>query len=129
MDQFTKLYPLDRSRYLNEMIQKNWVTEGAAELLERLACQYGCIAYDMGMFPTEGMDTIMLTWNVAIDDIRGGGRKRNTTIASATLTPDGMLFQNGTVEHSAVTVKWNSPEFDDVIETYRTCRLQPCNPG
>lgn len=124
MDIFKSKYPLDRARQLDVLVSNQWISQAAVECLDRLADQYGCIAYDVGMFPSEGMDTILLTWNVYIDDVREGGRKRNSTIASMILSPDTVIFQDGVTGHLALTLQWDSTELSTVIEKYRTCRTQ-----
>lgn len=119
---FKQKYPLDRAQQLDILVKDQKITQRAVDVLDCFADLYGCIAYDLGMFPTNGEDAIMLTWNVSIEDIREGGRKRNTTIASLTLSPDRLTFQDGVSGSPTLELSWGSPELDRVIEKYRTCR-------
>lgn len=122
MEHFRNTYPIDRQRRLDDMIQHGWIDQTAVALLDMIAERYGCIAYDLGMFPTGNDGEIQLTWNVAIEDIRDGGRKRNTTIASMIITTTGVTFQDGKSGNPVEKLSWEDQRLTDVIEFYRTCR-------
>ena len=79
-------HPVDRIRRIEDLQLTGLMTDDLLASYSAFVERHGLIAPDLGIFvyPTG----LYLTWNVSIQDIREGGRKRNTVIVSCLIAGD-----------------------------------------
>lgn len=130
IETLTPIYPRDRIRRLEDLlkVEDGWNGEGARGLSNEALCiftqfslKYKCIAYDLGMFVEED-GSLMVTWNAPIEDIREGGRRRNSYIIDMIFSHEGCVFYPSKNDPTHVYTL-DDPAFEAVIDRYRTCRV------
>ncbi len=114
-------YPLDRVRRMEDLVKWNALSEAALGGFFRFNKRFGCIAYDLGIFPHH--NAISLTWNVYIASPKDGGRRKNSVIMNVIIeSADGFTFQAGWEGGVALLFMMESDAAAQVIDAQRTLR-------
>ncbi len=105
-------HPVDRVRRLEDLLNSGAMTEDDLARYAKFVEHHGLIAPDLGIFiyPTG----VYLTWNVYIQDIREGGRKRNSVIISCLIAGDYAMVYPDQAE--CASYKIGDPELDAILK-------------